>query len=128
MSQELVRKLIHDSVPKTCVLDPIPTTFLKTYLDDFHWQYCERITDVWVCSFAVERGSRDPTSEEKKKKKKRAPPPPPPKKKKKKKLALTHSFKNYRPVSNLQFLSKLPKKAVLHQLRSLFSELELTLP
>ena len=65
----------------------------------------------------------------KKKKRKKEPPPPlHPQKNKTKKLALTHSFKNYRPVSNLQFLSKLPKKAVQHQLRSLFSELELTLP
>ena len=41
-----------------------------------------------------------------------------PPKNKTKKLALTHSFKNYRPVSNLQFLSKLPKRVVLHQLRN----------
>ena len=32
--QEFVRKLICDSAPNSCVLDPIPTTLLKKYLDD----------------------------------------------------------------------------------------------
>ena len=50
--QQLVRKLIisvSDSAPRSCVLDPIPTTLLKTYLDDFVpliFQNCERITVV----------------------------------------------------------------------------------
>ena len=34
VSQELVRKLICDSAPKSCLFDPIPTTLLKTYLND----------------------------------------------------------------------------------------------
>ena len=34
VSQEFVRKLICNSAPKSCVLNPIPTTLLKLYLDD----------------------------------------------------------------------------------------------
>ena len=34
VSQEFVRKLICDSAPNSCVLDPIPTTLLKKNLDD----------------------------------------------------------------------------------------------
>ena len=34
VSQKFVRKLICDSAPNSCVLDPIPTTLLKKNLDD----------------------------------------------------------------------------------------------
>ena len=65
VSQRLVRKLIRDSAPKSSVLDPIVTTLLQTYLDALDLHNCERITVVWVCSFAVQGGSRGPPSEKK---------------------------------------------------------------
>ena len=47
----------NSSVPKSCLLDPIATTLLKTYLDDFgafDLRNFERITVVWVCFSAVQ--------------------------------------------------------------------------
>ena len=51
----------NSSVPKSCLLDPIATTLLKTYLDDLVWPLIcgiERITVVWVCFSAVQGGKK----------------------------------------------------------------------
>ena len=78
VSQKLVRNLICHSAPKSCVLDPIPTTLLKMYLDD-SVPLISRIVKQTLLfgsngSSAVQGGIRDPPSPS-------APPPPPPPKK-----------------------------------------------
>ena len=45
ISQEFVRKLICDSAPNSCVLDPIPTTLLKKNLNDLLLLICRILND-----------------------------------------------------------------------------------
>ena len=45
VSQEFVRKRICDSAHNSCVLDPIPTTLLKKYLDDLVPLICRVVND-----------------------------------------------------------------------------------
>ncbi len=98
LSQEEVRKLISTSASKHCDLDPIPTWLLKECMDDL----LPLITKI--INVSLQLGDM-PTSL------KKAIINP-----LLKKLGLELIKKNYRPVSNLAFISKLIEKAVASQL------------
>jgi hypothetical protein len=99
VSEDFVRKLISQSQSKSCSLDPVPTSLLKSCLDD--------LTPVItrVINHSLLTGSVPPCF-------KHALVTPLLKKTSLDKNAL----KNYRPVSNLPYLSKLLERVVLHQL------------
>ncbi len=98
LSQEEVKKLISTSASKHCDLDPIPTWLLKECIDDL----LPLITQI--INLSLQLGDM-PTSL------KKAIINP-----LLKKLGLELIKKNYRPVSNLAFISKLIEKAVASQL------------
>ena len=92
-----VRKLITNSPAKSCEIDPIPTSIVKECLDELSPTISSMINlsleighfpDMWKGALV---------------------------KPKLKKSGLEPEKKNYRPVSNLQFLSKLAEKAVIQQ-------------
>ena len=92
-----VRKLITNSPAKSCEIDPIPTSIVKECLDELSPTISSMINlsleighfpDMWKGALV---------------------------KPKLKKSGLEPEKKNYRPVSNLQFLSKLTEKAVIQQ-------------
>ena len=98
VSEEKIRKLISSSPNKTCELDPIPTNILKQCLPELttiitHIVNKSLTTGVFPDSFkeAVIRPLL-------------------------KKPNLEHIFKNYRPVSNLEFIAKITEKVVAEQL------------
>ncbi len=98
MSQEEVKKLISTSSSKHCDLDPIPTWLLKECVDEL----LPLITQIINVSLqlgdmplSLKRAIINPLL---------------------KKLGLELIKKNYRPVSNLAFISKLIEKAVAMQL------------
>ncbi len=98
LTEEEVRKLITNSGNKYCELDPMPTSLLKDSIDDV----LPLITQIINLSLSL--GDM-----------------PQPLKKAiikplLKKLGLELEKKNYRPVSNLAFISKLIEKAVAFQL------------
>ena len=92
-----VRDVVMSMKTKTCELDPMPTHLIKEKLSLF----LPAITKI--VNLSLDRGEFDQTW-------KNALVKP---LLKKSGLALTH--KNYRPVSNLQFISKVIEKAVLQQ-------------
>ena len=47
--QQFIRKLICDSAPYSCVLDPISTTLLKKNLDDLVPLICRIVNDSLLC-------------------------------------------------------------------------------
>ena len=100
LSQSDVRKLIESTPKKSCLLDPIPTTVVIGCIDVLLPVITKIINlslqtgefDVqWKC--ALVRSLL-------------------------KKLGLELLLKNYRPVSNLQYISKLTEKAVFQQTHS----------
>ncbi len=98
LSPEEVRKLIISSASKHCDLDPIPTWLLKECIDDL----LPLITQIINLSLllgdmpsSLKNAIINPLL---------------------KKLGLELIKKNYRPVSNLAFISKLIEKAVASQL------------
>ncbi len=98
LSQEEVKKLISTSANKHCELDPIPTWLLKECIDDL----LPLITQIINLSLhlgdmplSLKKAIINPLL---------------------KKLDLELIKKNYRPVSNLAFISKLIEKAVATQL------------
>ncbi len=97
LTQEQVRKFIVKSPCKTCTLDPIPTDLLHQCLD----LLLPVITDI--INMSLQNGSFPDEY-------KLALVTP-----LLKKLGLELIFPSYRPVSNLQFLSKLTERAVASQ-------------
>ena len=87
VSQEFVRKLICDSAPNSCVLDPIPTTLLKKNLDDLVTLICRIVNDS-LLSGSVPRQFKEAV----------VTPPLKNKNKNKKPGLDANSLKNYRPV------------------------------
>ena len=96
----LVRKMTH----KSCSLDPIPTQFVMEFLDLMAPMFCRIVNSslkssvfLALCKSALVRPLI-------------------------KKSGLDRNqLKNYRPVSNITFLSKLLEKVVLLQLNSYFT-------
>ena len=99
LSQEEVHDLIHASNKKTCCLDPIPTKLVLDCLDILLPVITKIINyslehgvfpSVWKNALVFPLLKKD---------------------------GLESIFKNYRPVSNLQFISKLTESAVAKQLQ-----------
>lgn len=97
LTEEDVVKLIKSSAIKSCVLDPMPTSMVISCLDVLLPVLTKIINlslqsgmfaDDWKCALVY------PLL---------------------KKLGLELLFKNYRPVSNLQYVSKLTERAVFNQ-------------
>ena len=108
---EFVFKIINNAPAKTCELDPIPTTLLYENLD----VHLPTITNIINTSLTT--GIVPPDL-------KTAIVKPLLKKPSLEKNLL----KNYRPVSNLPFLSKILEKVVLHKLISHLQENSLSNP
>ena len=97
LSENDVRKLIESSAKKSCKLDPMPTPLVVSCIDSLLTVITKIInlslstgyfSDEWKCAIV------NPLL---------------------KKPGLDLIFKNYRPVSNLQFVSKLTERAVYEQ-------------
>ena len=108
MSQDLVHNRIGDSAPKSCVLDPVPTTLLKTYLNDLVPLICRTVNES-LLSGSVSLQFKEAVV---------TPVPHPAASFSRKRPWCKQLKKNYRPVSILQFTSRLLMEDVLHQLRS----------
>ena len=100
LSEDDVRLLIHDSSKKSCSLDPLPTSVALDYVDILLPAITKIINlsltsgqfaEEWKCALI------NPLL---------------------KKLGLDLLFPNYRPVSNLQYISKLTEKAVFNQMHA----------
>ena len=101
VSVEFVRKLITRSAKTSCDLDPIPTALLCDHLDILLPSITKFINESLV-SGTVPSDFKTAVV-----------------KPLLKKSSLDHNIlKNYRPISNLSFLSKILEKVVLHQLSS----------
>ena len=99
VSEQEVRKIITSSKPTTCSLDPIPTPLLVEFLDQLLPTITTLINNSLLSGFfpdsfktavvkpLLKKSSLDP-----------------------------NVLKNYRPVSNLSFLSKVLEKVILKQL------------
>ena len=98
-SQEMVRKVIGSSAAKSCDLDPVPTFLIKEFLDPL-LPFLTRL-----CNVSLQEG-RLPSSQT------TAIVTPA-----LKKPGLDPSdMKNYRPISNLSFMSKVVERIVVRQL------------
>uniref|UniRef100_A0A8C6NY71 Reverse transcriptase domain-containing protein n=1 Tax=Nothobranchius furzeri TaxID=105023 RepID=A0A8C6NY71_NOTFU len=96
---EIIDKVFTSERPTTCVLDPIPTRFFKQFYDSFRDEIltlmnCSLQTEVFPAAFkrAVVRPLLEKSNLD------------------------FNDFNNFRPVSNLPFLSKILEKLVLIQL------------
>ena len=99
VSEDLIRKLINDAPPKCCALDPIPTALLKTCYEDLV-PVITKIVNYSLLSGSVPQCFKQALVRPLLKK-----------------LSFDQNMlKNYRPVSNLSFLSKLVERVVLLQL------------
>jgi hypothetical protein len=96
-----VKKIIQQSAPKTCMLDPIPTTLLK----DPRVLACTLPTITLILNRSIQSGKFPSCL-------KRALVTPA---LKKPGLAV-NEMKNYRPVSNIHFIGKIMEKVVVQQL------------
>ena len=101
---DAVRKLVTNAPTKTCPLDPLPTVLLKICLDDILPTLANMLNlsmqtgefpEVWKEALVTPILKRE---------------------------GLDTIFKNYRPISNLQFVSKLVERAVADQLYSFMVE------
>ena len=111
VTNEFVLKIINSVSAKSCELDPIPTTLLYENIDIL----LPTITNTINTSLTTRIVPRDP---------KTAIVKP-----LLKKLSLDKNLlKNYRPISNLPFLSKIIEKVVLHKLLSHLQENNLSNP
>ena len=112
LTEETVRKLINSSAKKSCTLDPMPTSLVMDCIDVLLPIITKMINlslesgllaDDWKCALVL------PLL---------------------KKPGLDLLYKNYRPVSNLQYVSKLTEKTVFDQIhthmmtRSLYPEFQ----
>ena len=100
LSEEEVKSIINSSSSKSCSLDPIPTWLVKQCIDQLLPVITSLINlslqsgyfpDDWKCAIIT------PIL---------------------KKLGLDAIFKNYRPISNLPYISKLTETAVANQLNN----------
>ena len=99
VSEDLIRKLITDAPPKCCALDPIPTALLKTCYENLV-PVITKIVNYSLLSGSVPQCFKQALVRPLLKK-----------------PSLDQNMlKNYRPVSNLSFLSKLLERVVLLQL------------
>jgi len=99
VSMDEVRRVIMDSPPKSCVLDPIPTFILRDIVDvvvPFFWVLCNTSLQSGSLSESQKMAVVTPVL-----KKANADPDDP---------------KNYRPISNLTFMSKVIERLVTNQL------------
>ena len=106
-----VRKFILHSPPKTCVLDPLPTSVLRDVVDVL-------IPFIHVMCNASLREGHLPSSQ------KAAVIIPIPKKAN----ADSDELKNYRPISNLTFISKVVERIVAEQITKHLNESNLMPP
>ena len=101
VTEESIRKLILDCPSKPCLLDPLPVSLLKECLDDVV-PLITKIINVSLTSGAVPKHLKQAVVTPLLKK-----------------PGLdTEILKNYRPISNLPFISKLLEKVVLSQLKN----------
>ena len=111
VTDEFVLKIINSASAKSCELDPIPTTLLYENLDIL----LPTITNIINTSLTTGIVPRDL---------KTAVVKP----LLKKPSLVNNLLKNYRPISNLPFLSKILEKVVLHKLLSHLQENNLSNP
>ena len=99
-----VRKLVTNAPTKTCPLDPLPTVLLKICLEDILPTLTNMLNpsmktgefpEVWKEALVTPILKRE---------------------------GLDTIFKNYRPISNLQFVSKLVERAVADQVYNFMAE------
>ena len=99
MSENDVRKMILESSPKSCELDPMPTSLLFECIDEVVPAITHVVNETFLSgtfSFMLKTAIVKPLL--------------------KKPSFDQDDLKNYRPVSNLSFLSKVAEKPVLSQL------------
>ena len=108
VTEEEIRKLIVESPTKTCMLDPIPTSLTKECLSDL-LPLITRIVNSSLCSGVVPPQFMQAVVTPMLKKPGLDP----------------NNLKNFRPVSNLPFISKILEKVVLTQLQKYLSENDL---
>ena len=108
VTEEEIRKLIVESPTKTCMLDPIPTPLTKECLSD-PLPLITRIVNSSLCSGVVPPQFKQAVVIPMLKKPGLDP----------------NDLKNFRPVSNLPFISKILEKVVLTQLQKHLSENDL---
>ena len=101
VSQEFVLKLVKDSAAKSCSLDPIPTSFTKQYLEELV-PLITQIVNASLLTGTVPSQLKQAVVTPLLKKSGLDP----------------NTLKNFRPVSNLPFISKILEKAVLSQLQT----------
>ena len=101
VSEDLVRKTIIETPPKSCELDPLPTKFLVHHLDIL-LPTITHIINQSILSGVVPHEFKSAIVKPLLKKSNLDP----------------NELKNYRPVSNLPFLSKLLERLILKQLFS----------
>ena len=95
---DLITKLVWKSASKSCSLDPIPTELLKLHIDVLAPVLCD-LVNTSLTNAEVSEGFKEAKLRPLLKK-----------------SGLDTTFKNYRPVSNLSFISKLIEKVVCEQL------------
>ena len=108
VTEEEIRKLIVESPTKTCMLDPIPTSLTKECLSDL-LPLITRIVNSSLCSGAIPPQFKQAVVTPLLKKPGLDP----------------NDLKNFWPVSNLLFISKIQVKVVLTQLQKHLSENDL---
>ena len=94
-TEDEIKKLIFSSSSESCDLDPIPTSMLKNYLDIL----IAPIT--YIINFSMETSTFPQNFKEAHVRQ-----------------LLKNELKNYRPVSNLSFISKILEKVVANRLQA----------
>ena len=107
VAEQFFLKILQKTAPRSCDLDPIPTKLLYINLDVLFpcHKYHQHFPYLWCRATRLENCRRQSPAKNKQinNNNKKSPP--------KKKNVL----ENYRPISNLPFLSKTLEKVVLHQ-------------
>ena len=107
VTEEFIPRLISQSTRKCCTLDPIPATLTKQCLHDQLAHLVTRIVSVSVSAGTVQSWlkqalgtpiMKQPGLE-------------------------SNDLRNFRPTSNLQFISKIQERVVLLQLQSHFAQI-----
>ena len=107
-TDEFVLKIINSASAKSCELDPIPTTLLYENLDILLLTIINTSLTTGIVPHDLKTAVVKPLL--------------------KKPLLDKNLLKNYRPISNLPFLSKILEKVVLHKLLSHLQENNLSNP
>ena len=97
VTEQQVKNIILKAPKKSCMLDPVPTDLVHEswWFDPHHYCHHQWVPCVWYCPSTLQASYCDSPS---------------------KKVQLRNVLKNYRPVSNLHFFSKILEKVVLQQL------------